>query len=1205
VFVDYNNGSSGGFAGTSCAAPLWAGFCALVNQQSVAASGTTVGFLNPALYAIAKGSNYANCFHDTTTGNNIGTNTPGLYNAVAGYDLATGLGTPNGTNLINALAPPTLPYFLSQPVSQTATNGATVVFSASAGGQSPLSYQWLCNGTNLPAGGNISGVTSNTLTLSAVTSANAGNYSVIVTNNYGAITSSLATLSVIFPPAFATQPTNQSVLAGSNALFSATVTGASPLAYQWRQNGTNLTNSGNVSGASSNVLALVSVSASNAGNYTLIATNIYGSATSSVATLTVLLPPTITVPPAAQTIQCGSNASFSVIATGTVPLKYQWSLDGAALTAATNTSLLLTNVHLPNHTVAVAVTNLYGSVTSSVPLTVQDTLAPVITLNSTNPFYVQLGRAYVEPGATAYDLCSGAVSVSISGAVNTNAVSTNTVTYSATDGNGNTNIATRTVIVQDTTPPTIVWSFTNLVLAANSNCAAAMPNVTGTNYILATDLSNPLIITQNPTNTAALPLGTNVVVITVADAYGNKSYSTNWIAVRDQTPPAITLNGFNSMTNELGTAFTDPGVTASDTCSGIASLTTNGTVNVNVVGTNLLTYSAVDGSGNTNTATRTVFVRDTTPPTILWSFTNLVLAANTNCSAVMPDVTGTNFIQATDFSSVTAMTQSPTNNAMLPLGTNVVIIAVADPYGNTAYSTNRIVVQDQTPPVITLNGFNPMTNELGAAFTDPGATAYDTCAGSVPVVTTGTVNTNAVGTNTLTYAADDGNGNTNTATRTVIVRDTTPPTILWSFTNLVLAADTNCSAQMPDVTGTNFIRATDLSDPLTISQSPTNGAVLLVGTNLVVFGVSDVFSNTAYSTNAVIILDQTPPVISRQPESQTNNAGETVNFSVAASACTPLTFQWYFNNAPLLAQTNAILTLSNLTTAVGGNYFIVVTASGGSSTSSVAGLTVNLLGSSLTLASPENPSGFKDGLRFIAAVLPAGATGTIRFYTNGEAFDLETLVAGLAMSTNIFLLPRGTNIIAAVYSGDANDLSSTNLLLQVVTNHPPVAASAYYTNAASFSLNIPIADLATNWSDVDGDTISLADVSVSTNGISLTNTGTALIYFSTNNVADQFTCTIADGFGGTNFQTVFIAPMPVSTTPRIIGVGSNPGGSFDLTLAGAPGYTYVLETTTNLISFTNWLPVATNTLGTNGVWQFSDEQATNFVQRFYRLKLAP
>jgi subtilase family serine protease len=403
VEVDYNNGSSGVYGGTSCAAPLWAGFTALVNQQAAISGSSPVGFLNPALYAIAASTNYANCFHDITAGNNIGTNTPGLYDAVTNYDLATGLGTPNGTNLINALAPLSAPFFISQPVSQTGTNGLKVSFSVSASGHSPLIYQWLFNGASLPAATNISGITSNTVTLSPVTSANAGNYSVVVTNNFGAITSSVAALTVVVPPVFSSEPVSQSAVAGENALFSASVIGSTPLVYQWRQNGTNLVNGSNLSGATSNVLSLTAITANSAGSYTLLATNSYGTATSSVATLTVYLPAAITTPPAAQTIQCGSNANFTVAATGTAPVMFQWSLDGAAISAATNTTLSLTNIHLPGHTIAVLVTNLYGSATSSVPLTVQDTLPPVVTLSGANPIYVELGGAYIEPGATAID----------------------------------------------------------------------------------------------------------------------------------------------------------------------------------------------------------------------------------------------------------------------------------------------------------------------------------------------------------------------------------------------------------------------------------------------------------------------------------------------------------------------------------------------------------------------------------------------------------------------------------------------------------------------------------------------------------------------------------------------------------------------------------------------------------------------------------
>jgi len=104
VYVTYNNGGSGNFGGTSCAAPLWAGFTALINQQAAAASRPTVGFLNPAVYNIGRGANYASDFHDTTTGNNYNSGSPSRFAATTGYDLCTGWGTPNGTNLINILA---------------------------------------------------------------------------------------------------------------------------------------------------------------------------------------------------------------------------------------------------------------------------------------------------------------------------------------------------------------------------------------------------------------------------------------------------------------------------------------------------------------------------------------------------------------------------------------------------------------------------------------------------------------------------------------------------------------------------------------------------------------------------------------------------------------------------------------------------------------------------------------------------------------------------------------------------------------------------------------------------------------------------------------------------------------------------------------------------------------------------------------------
>jgi subtilase family serine protease len=94
-----------GFGGTSFAAPRWAGFLALVNQQSVANGKGTVGFINPAIYRIGAGSSYSSAFHDIVSGSNPPTSGSGSgFNAVPGFDLVTGWGSPLGAGLINQLA---------------------------------------------------------------------------------------------------------------------------------------------------------------------------------------------------------------------------------------------------------------------------------------------------------------------------------------------------------------------------------------------------------------------------------------------------------------------------------------------------------------------------------------------------------------------------------------------------------------------------------------------------------------------------------------------------------------------------------------------------------------------------------------------------------------------------------------------------------------------------------------------------------------------------------------------------------------------------------------------------------------------------------------------------------------------------------------------------------------------------------------------
>ena len=122
VAIYYNgNATPTVLGGTSCAAPLWAGLTALMNQKLVLAGQPSVGFLNPAVYSLGRGAGYAAAFHDITTGNNFNGVSPNLFSAVAGYDLCTGWGTPTGEALIDALTGPPDPLGVSPATGFSAT----------------------------------------------------------------------------------------------------------------------------------------------------------------------------------------------------------------------------------------------------------------------------------------------------------------------------------------------------------------------------------------------------------------------------------------------------------------------------------------------------------------------------------------------------------------------------------------------------------------------------------------------------------------------------------------------------------------------------------------------------------------------------------------------------------------------------------------------------------------------------------------------------------------------------------------------------------------------------------------------------------------------------------------------------------------------------------------------------------------------------
>ncbi|HZC43855.1 MAG TPA: S53 family serine peptidase, partial [Acidobacteriaceae bacterium] len=197
-FFCANGSCQGGIGGTSLAAPRWAGFLALANEQ---ADGNPIGFLNTIYYSLGQTSTYANVFHDIVEGNNFNQSSPNLFQAVPGYDLTSGWGTPNGQSLIDTLAPASLsagpnfvlvasPAKLPLTPGSTATTQVTVAPIAGFSGTVELSSTPI----GAPAGVTVelgiatlpgSGQTTLTVTTSSATPG--GNFVVAVTGVSGGI----------------------------------------------------------------------------------------------------------------------------------------------------------------------------------------------------------------------------------------------------------------------------------------------------------------------------------------------------------------------------------------------------------------------------------------------------------------------------------------------------------------------------------------------------------------------------------------------------------------------------------------------------------------------------------------------------------------------------------------------------------------------------------------------------------------------------------------------------------------------------------------------------------------------------------------------------------------------------------------------------------------------------------------------------------
>ena len=411
IYLICDNGYGRELGGTSAAAPLWAGFMALANQQAAANLTPPIGFANPALYAIGAGSSYQSDLNDITTGNNGG------FNALPGYDLATGWGSPTGQPLINSLTGSTgvMSFGL-------ATSASTLAITAGTSGASTITISprnGFSSSVNLAASGLPAGVTASfnpatattasTLTLTASSSAVSSTSTVTITGA-SATQSNTAQLSlkVTEPPAFTmtASPASLSIAQGVTANRTISITpqngfaGAVALAATGLPSGVTASFTP-ASTTKTSKLILTAASSASLGTSIVTITGVSGSLTSTASeNLTITPAPAfaISASPASLTVVQGATGASSITIaplygfSGTVALAASGLPTGVTATFSTasitnpGTLTLTAGASATLGTATVTITGTSGSLhsTAAVSLTVAGPPSFALTASPTS-----------------------------------------------------------------------------------------------------------------------------------------------------------------------------------------------------------------------------------------------------------------------------------------------------------------------------------------------------------------------------------------------------------------------------------------------------------------------------------------------------------------------------------------------------------------------------------------------------------------------------------------------------------------------------------------------------------------------------------------------------------------------------------------------------------------------------------------------------
>ncbi len=446
------------------------------------------------------------------------------------------------------------------------------------------------------------------------------------------------------------------------------------------------------------------------------------------------------------------------------------------------------------------------------------------------------------------DNCSYSLSLDIT-SFDCDDLGANVVTLTAEDGSGNTHSATATVTVVDNIDPVAVAQDITVALDANgaaSITTADIDNGSSDNcsYSLSLDI----------TSFDCDDLGANVVTLTAEDGSGNTHSATATVTVVDNIDPvavaqditvALDANGAASIT----TADIDNG--SSDNCSYSLSLDIT-SFDCDDLGANVVTLTAEDGSGNTHSATATVTVVDNIDPVAVAQDITVALDANGAASITTADIDN----GSSDNCSY-SLSLDITSFDCDDLGANVVTLTAEDGSGNTHSATATVTVVDNIDPVAVAQDITVALDASGAASittADIDNGSSDNCSYSLSLDIT-SFDCDDLGANVVTLTAEDGSGNTHSATATVTVVDNIDPVAVAQ--DITVALDANGAAS---ITTADIDNGSSDNCSYSLSLDITSFDCDDLGANVVTLTAEDGSGNTHSATATVTVVDNIDPV---------------------------------------------------------------------------------------------------------------------------------------------------------------------------------------------------------------------------------------------------------------------------------------------------------------------------------------------------------